>query len=43
MRAMQPATLSRILAGPFVLRAMAAAALALFAAFLWIFNFTTFF
>jgi hypothetical protein len=34
---------SRILIGPYGLHAFVAAALALFLAFLWVFNFTTFF
>jgi hypothetical protein len=40
---MPEATLSRLLIGPFGLHAFIAAALILFAGFLWVFNFTNFF
>jgi hypothetical protein len=40
---MAQAALSRILLGPFGLHAFCAVMLALFALFLWAFNFTTFF
>ena len=41
--AMQSGTLSRVLIGPFGLHAFGFVVLALFALFLWAFNFTTFF
>jgi hypothetical protein len=40
---MAQAALSRILVGPYGLHAFVAGMLALFVAFLWVFNFTTFF
>ena len=40
---MQPGTLSRFFIGPFGLHAFGLGLLALFALFLWAFNFTTFF
>jgi hypothetical protein len=40
---MQPGTLSRVFVGPFGLHAFGIVMLALFALFLWAFNFTTFF
>jgi hypothetical protein len=41
--AMAQAALARILVGPYGLHAFLAVMLALFVAFLWVFNFTTFF
>jgi hypothetical protein len=43
LRAIMQTAVSRILIGPYGLHAFVAAALALFLAFLWVFNFTTFF
>ena len=40
---MAPEAISRVLVGPYGLHAFAAAVLALFAVFLWVFNFTNFF
>jgi hypothetical protein len=40
---MAQAALSRLLIGPYGLHAFIGAMLALFVAFLWVFNFTTFF
>jgi hypothetical protein len=40
---MAQAALSKILVGPYGLHAFIAVMLGLFAAFLWVFNFTTFF
>ena len=40
---MAQAAISRILIGPYGLHAMTLAVFALFAAFLWVFNFTSFF
>ncbi len=40
---MAQAAVSRILVGPYGLHAFAAGVLGLFLAFLWVFNFTTFF
>jgi hypothetical protein len=40
---MTQGAVSRILIGPYGLHAFAAMALVLFLAFLWVFNFTTFF
>jgi hypothetical protein len=41
--AMTQAAISRILLGPYGLHALGGVVLALFLAFLWVFNFTTFF
>jgi hypothetical protein len=43
MGAMAQAALARILVGPYGLHAFIAVMLTLFIAFLWVFNFTTFF
>jgi hypothetical protein len=42
-QAMAHEAISRVLVGPYGLHAFAAGVLALFAVFLWIFNFTSFF
>jgi hypothetical protein len=40
---MAPSVVSRVLVGPYGMHALGIAALAVFLAFIWVFNFTSFF